>query len=675
MTRFSAIACAPVLALLVLLSACGGSGSAGGAGAGSTPPASYPVGGSIAGLTTGGLALANGGDTVSPAAGATSFTFGTAVTSAATYTVTVKTQPANATCTVSNGAGTMAAAAVTSVQVSCSLNAFQIGGSLSGLTAAGLVLANGTDTTNPAANATSFVFATPVTSGNNYNVSVTQQPTGLNCTLANGGGTASANVSNVAVSCAAAAVGAWSGPVAVGTGVFPLLANDPSGVAFFLAWCHCLGGAADAAAPSQASRYTDAGGWTTPVTMAMTQGFALSGMQFDAQGKGFAVWSAPTGNIDGSVNAMFSRYIPGTGWSFAAMPFAVMLPPLVTPPNSVDYSSFPPLGLSVGSDGTAVALVHQNVQIKSNLGIGTYEDMAALAGGAVPGADVLQIGSSDPLFPSSDTSPATMLDGNGHTISYFANETSWPFDPVTPSTVPGQYATLYTTTNAVPKPQADGSPGLDISTSFGLAMNASSGAAITLATIDNLAGASVIAFPVRVSKASTAIAANGDALTTWSILDGDVSGVTVYAERFISGAWQQRQVVYRDRNANYYLFNALPVAALDGKGNGMIVFNSLGTLLAVQLDATTGAFGAAQVAAPGYMPVSLQMDASGNAFLLDYDGASQGTVRRYDARAGTWSAPGIAFASTSPPVLALDNSGNAMVAWGTGGSIVASRYH
>ena len=82
---------------------------------------------------------------------------------------------------------------------------YTVGGGITGLTAAGLILANGTDTVSPAANATSFAFTQPVVSGGTYSVTVTQQPTGQTCAVA---GTfpatvGSANVTNVAVSCQA----------------------------------------------------------------------------------------------------------------------------------------------------------------------------------------------------------------------------------------------------------------------------------------------------------------------------------------------------------------------------------------------------------------------------------------------------------------------------------------
>ncbi|AKV01580.1 hypothetical protein AKJ09_08243 [Labilithrix luteola] len=80
----------------------------------------YTVGGSVAGLTASGLVLRdNGGDDLTVPANATSFTFATSINSGATYAVTVKTYPTDLICTVSNGSGTVGAANVTNVSVTC----------------------------------------------------------------------------------------------------------------------------------------------------------------------------------------------------------------------------------------------------------------------------------------------------------------------------------------------------------------------------------------------------------------------------------------------------------------------------------------------------------------------------------------------------------------------------
>jgi len=79
---------------------------------------------------------------------------------------------------------------------------FTVGGTISGLSGAGLVLQNnGGDDLAVAANATAFTFAAAVANGTPYSVSVRTQPAGQTCSVQNGSGTAAADVSNVAVSC------------------------------------------------------------------------------------------------------------------------------------------------------------------------------------------------------------------------------------------------------------------------------------------------------------------------------------------------------------------------------------------------------------------------------------------------------------------------------------------
>jgi len=84
---------------------------------------------------------------------------------------------------------------------------YSIGGSVTGLTGTGLVLQdNGGDNLAVSASG-SFTFATKVNSGAAYAVTVMTQPTGQTCTVTDGSGTASANVTNVAVACAASSAG------------------------------------------------------------------------------------------------------------------------------------------------------------------------------------------------------------------------------------------------------------------------------------------------------------------------------------------------------------------------------------------------------------------------------------------------------------------------------------
>jgi Kelch motif/Galactose oxidase, central domain len=107
---------ASVAGSLLFVAGCGGGYGGGGA-------YTYSIGGTITGLTSSGLVLANGSggavDTVGPAAGATSFTFPNALASGSNYAVTIQTQPTSELCQVTNGTGQVGGAAVMSVVVAC----------------------------------------------------------------------------------------------------------------------------------------------------------------------------------------------------------------------------------------------------------------------------------------------------------------------------------------------------------------------------------------------------------------------------------------------------------------------------------------------------------------------------------------------------------------------------
>ena len=163
---------------------------------------SYLLGGSVSGLTASGLVLANGTDSLTVNANATSFTMPTAIAYGSSYAVTIQTQPTGLTCSVGGGAGTMPAGAISNVTISCALTTYTVGGGISGLAASGLVLANGSDTISVAANAAMFTMPMGVASGATYNVTVQTQPASQNCTVSNGGGTVgTSDITNVAVAC------------------------------------------------------------------------------------------------------------------------------------------------------------------------------------------------------------------------------------------------------------------------------------------------------------------------------------------------------------------------------------------------------------------------------------------------------------------------------------------
>jgi alpha-tubulin suppressor-like RCC1 family protein len=165
----------------------------------------FTIGGMVSGLSGAGLVLQNNsGDNLAVSKNG-AFTFATPIASGSAYSVTALTQPASPTqnCMVTGGGGT-ASTNITGVQITCATATYSIGGTISGLTGSGLVLQNNGGNNLPiSANTTSFVFNGQVASGASYAVTVLTQPSGPNCSIANGSGkVVNSGISNIAINCA-----------------------------------------------------------------------------------------------------------------------------------------------------------------------------------------------------------------------------------------------------------------------------------------------------------------------------------------------------------------------------------------------------------------------------------------------------------------------------------------
>lgn len=184
--------CSPFVAITVALAlaACGGY-------------TAVDLGGTVTGLTTDGLVLANGSSTVTIPANATSYKFPNQIDAHSDYAISIASQPAQLTCAVSNPTGTATGVAITWANVVCTQNTYALGGTVTGLTGSGLVLTNGSSSTvaiDPGA--TSFVFPQRVADGTVYGVAVLTQPAGQTCTVSNGTAVmGSADVNSIQVNC------------------------------------------------------------------------------------------------------------------------------------------------------------------------------------------------------------------------------------------------------------------------------------------------------------------------------------------------------------------------------------------------------------------------------------------------------------------------------------------
>lgn len=207
---FTLVRAGAALALVAAIAGCGGKQQ-------------FAVQGSITGLNNSGLVLTNGGEQLSVASGAGSFTFTKQISYGTDYNITIAKQPDHMTCSIGGGTGSAGYNIAIQAVVSCSQNTYTLGGQYSGLTPAAdgtartVTLLNGSTggsvilSSGAAATATTtstltpsgdFTFGTAVADGQAYGVTLTSATSGLYCTIANGTGVMhDANVTNLVVTC------------------------------------------------------------------------------------------------------------------------------------------------------------------------------------------------------------------------------------------------------------------------------------------------------------------------------------------------------------------------------------------------------------------------------------------------------------------------------------------
>lgn len=182
--------------MALLLTACGGDPE--------KPPPEPPtfhVGGTISGLE-GSLTLQlNGSESLTRTQNG-AFSFQAALADQASYEVKLTSTPAEQDCTLQGATGKVAGADVNSVQVSCTLRTYSLGGTVEGLNGTvQLHLASG-ETLSITGN-NPFTFQTKLPKGASYAVDVPTQPRGHRCTATPASGTVDGNTTNIAVKCAA----------------------------------------------------------------------------------------------------------------------------------------------------------------------------------------------------------------------------------------------------------------------------------------------------------------------------------------------------------------------------------------------------------------------------------------------------------------------------------------
>ena len=165
----------------------------------------YTISGSVSGLEGQSLVIQNNQtDNLSISADG-NFNFSSRLTDNSNYNVAVLTQPGSPSqqCEVTNATGTVTSADISDITINCVTNTYTIGGTVTGLTSAGLVLLNNGESLSVAVDG-SFTFITDALDLSSYAVTVSTQP--LNpeqtCRVTNGTGSlAGDHVTNIEVAC------------------------------------------------------------------------------------------------------------------------------------------------------------------------------------------------------------------------------------------------------------------------------------------------------------------------------------------------------------------------------------------------------------------------------------------------------------------------------------------
>jgi large repetitive protein len=160
----------------------------------------FSINGNVSGASNTVTLSLNGGNFLSLATNG-SFGFTQRIAFGGNYNVALSTNPIGQTCTVNNGLGNNVTADVINIAVLCSTNTFTIGGNATGLQGTVTLNLNGGSPLSIGSNG-SFTFATPVSFGGNYSVTVATQPVGQSCSVSNGSGSLlTNNVQNISISC------------------------------------------------------------------------------------------------------------------------------------------------------------------------------------------------------------------------------------------------------------------------------------------------------------------------------------------------------------------------------------------------------------------------------------------------------------------------------------------
>ena len=616
--------------------------------ASNVPVATYTLSGTVSGLSGTGLVLSNGGVTL-PVSSGTTFAFAQPLNAGTAYAVTVATQPSSPAqvCTVADGSGT-ANANVGNVSVTCVTVTYTIAGTVSGLTGTGLELTNNGVDLPIAANG-NFTFAAPVNAGAAYAVSVGGYPSApaQDCTVANGTGTASANVSNVAVTCVVMPMTITSSTpanaaVSVARSVVPTVtfsamlddATVPGHVTFrrgaqpvtatiaavadtvtitpqnplsllttytVAADTGLLGLYGEPTAGSSSSTFTTRDGVWHPSELAKENAPNTSDVQVAVTpgGNAVAVWYEYNG---ANTNAWANVFTLGTGWG-TAQELQVS-----NTSDEVDTK------VTVNAQGDAAVVWTQNNGIRSDIWYRRYT--AGSGWGTATQLSASNVGLAN-------YSPQVAMNANGDAVFSWVNNTA------------GDYAAW----------------------ARYLPANGAMGAA---ARIESATGGT--------GDVKLAIDPAGNATALWSNYDSLNSTVDLWANTYSNGSWGAGAIIENSTESiSEYSVTVNNTGVVLAAWTQQITGSSQGVYVS-RYDAGAGWSAATTLAtttnSSAYYP-TVAADADGNAMIVwgQYDGSTLNAYSSYYVAGGAWGAPVLTALGVGSKI-AFDASGNALAVWG-----------
>jgi hypothetical protein len=482
---------------------------------------------------------------------------------------------------------------------------YKVAGTTSGLAGFGLVLQNNGGDSLPVDNNGTFTFATRVVPGSPYGVTVLTQPTtpAQTCTVQNGSGTVSADVTNVAVSCVTNPIPkTWRGAglletIDEGEAFEHQVAFDGAGNAMAV-WSQL--DAATGQYKTWARRYLPATGWGT-----------AQRIQSDAarEGRGPRVAFKPNGDamvawmqIDPGpiTNVWITSFTASTGSWDAATQVSAGTVGASFPVLAIDAAGNATVAWPEGSSFATFHLMARRLeaagwgavqQVDSAAGGASRPSLAADAGGNVTvvwvqetpgGADIL----ANRFVPATGWGTATLLETNDLRAS----------NPAVASDAAGNAMAVWV--------QAD--PSNLVTNNSAVYSNRFSAGSWGAATL-------VKAGAPFAWEGAIAMNAAGDAVVVWAEDDG-FDGASVWARSYAAGVGGAPLRI----DDQVTVLARAPQVGLDAAGNAVAIWSQGGHLWSNQATAATGWGGAADIdlGTSGASQPQLAVDATGNAIAV-----------------------------------------------------------